>query len=244
MQTNRPTGEMPTPINSISELRFDEHDLDSMLGHIGRLGVAALPGWDAAATTLVKQKKVATFGATDDRISELDQFQYDHNEGPCVDALGGDIHYFRADDPAPRWRGFAEKAIEHGVASIVSFPLRLDDEVFGVLNFYSEQKDALQDGQREEGLVFASQAAVTLANAQAFSQATQQVEQLHEAVDTRTMIGQATGLLMAQEGLTSDEAFNKLVKVSQNANIKLRDIARRYVDAWEEKAKGENKDKI
>jgi AmiR/NasT family two-component response regulator len=44
-------------------------------------------------------------------------------------------------------------------------------------------------------------------------------------------------LLMAQEGLTSEEAFQKLVSVSQHANVKLRDIAERYVHSWEEKAK-------
>lgn len=60
--------------------------------------------------------------------------------------------------------------------------------------------------------------------------------QLEEALLTRTVIGQATGLLMAQEGLTSEEAFARLVRVSQNANLKLRDIAQRYVDTWEDKA--------
>lgn len=59
--------------------------------------------------------------------------------------------------------------------------------------------------------------------------------QLEEALATRTTIGQAVGLLMAQEALTSEEAFTKLVHVSQNANIKLCDIAQRYVEAWEEK---------
>jgi AmiR/NasT family two-component response regulator len=44
--------------------------------------------------------------------------------------------------------------------------------------------------------------------------------------------------LMAHEGLTSEEAFQKLVNASQQANIKLRDIAQRYVTAWEEKARG------
>ncbi|MDP9067582.1 MAG: ANTAR domain-containing protein [Actinomycetota bacterium] len=65
-----------------------------------------------------------------------------------------------------------------------------------------------------------------------------QVAQLEEALLTRTTIGQAVGLLMAQEGLGSEEAFMKLVHVSQNANIKLRDIAQRYVDAWEERVTG------
>lgn len=62
--------------------------------------------------------------------------------------------------------------------------------------------------------------------------------QLEEALLIRTTIGQAVGLLMAQEGLISDEAFERLVHVSQNSNMKLRDIAQRYVDAWEAKITG------
>lgn len=234
MDQDRPSGEIQQPVNSISELRFGEHDLDSILAQIGRLGVQALPGWDAAATSMVKKNKVATFGATDERVNALDQFQYDQQRGPCVDALQGEINYFNGDDVPDKWRQFANAAADNGVASVVSFPLRLDDQVIGAMNFYSREKDALREGQREEGLLFASQAAVALANAESFAAAGTQLEQLQEAIETRTMIGQATGLLMAQEGLTSDEAFAKLVKVSQNANIKLRDIARRYVEAWED----------
>lgn len=59
--------------------------------------------------------------------------------------------------------------------------------------------------------------------------------QLEEGLVTRTVIGQAVGLLMAQEGLTSDEAFERLVGVSQNFNLKVREIAQRYVRAWEER---------
>ncbi len=70
---------------------------------------------------------------------------------------------------------------------------------------------------------------------QSLLQATVQTSQLEEALESRTTIGQAIGLLMAHEGLRPDEAFQKLVRVSQNANIKLRDIAARYLDAWEEK---------
>lgn len=66
-------------------------------------------------------------------------------------------------------------------------------------------------------------------------EATVHESQLEDALVTRTVIGQAVGVLMAQEGLTSGEAFEKLVHVSQNANIKLRDVAQRYVETWEEK---------
>lgn len=78
-------------------------------------------------------------------------------------------------------------------------------------------------------------------SSQSLLEATVHESQLEEALLTRTTIGQAVGVLMAQKGLTSDEAFDKLVHVSQNANLKLRDIAQRYVETWDDKVEGNNR---
>lgn len=238
MDDHRPSGKLERPAGSLAELRLEHETLDSVLGHVGRLGVAVLEGWDAAATSLVEREKVATFGSTDERVNPLDQCQYDNGRGPCVDALRGEVQYFDGNEFDPELRQFAQVAADHDVYSVLSFPLRLGDEVIGGLNFYSRERDALRHGQREEGSLFAAQAAVTVANAKTLRDATAQIAQLEEALQTRTLIGQATGLLMAQEGLTSDEAFQRLVKISQSANLKLRDIAHRYVETWESKAAG------
>jgi hypothetical protein len=233
----RPTGTVTNPITSLAELHLSDETLDSIVGHIGRLGVEALDGWDAVGTSLVEGKRVATFGINDDRVNTIDQMQYDTGKGPCIDAIKeGDTNYFDGSLDEPRWREFAAAAADAGVHSVVSFPLRLGEEVIGALNFYSDEHEALRQGQLEEGWLFAGQAAVALSNARHVAALGSQVDQLKEGLQTRTMIGQATGLLMAQEGLTSEEAFQKLVSVSQHANVKLREIAERYVKSWEEKA--------
>ena len=46
---------------------------------------------------------------------------------------------------------------------------------------------------------------------------------------SRAVIEQAKGKLMAAEGCTADEAFATLVRASQRENVKLRDIALRLV---------------
>lgn len=235
----RPAGRVERPVNSLAEIQVSTESLDSLMGHIGRLGLETLEGWDAVATSVVEQDRIATFGASDERINPLDQQQYDSQKGPCIDAIKtGEIQYFDGTDVGPRWREFADVAADHGVYSVLCFPLRLDGDTLGAINFYSHERDAFRPGQREEGWVYAAQAAVVLSNAKEFEARGMQLEQLEEGLKTRTMIGQATGLLMAQEGLTSDEAFQKLVKVSQTSNVKLRDLAQRYVDSWESGAKG------
>ncbi len=52
---------------------------------------------------------------------------------------------------------------------------------------------------------------------------------LHEALRTRSTIGTAIGLLMAQESCDSDTAFRRLTTLSQNSNRKARDVAEEMV---------------
>jgi AmiR/NasT family two-component response regulator len=45
------------------------------------------------------------------------------------------------------------------------------------------------------------------------------------------VIEQAKGILMAQQSCSADEAFNVLVKLSQQSNRKLREVAQALVDS-------------
>ena len=53
---------------------------------------------------------------------------------------------------------------------------------------------------------------------------------LRDALHSRTQIGQAVGMLMAEKGLSSDEAFAELVETSSHSKAKLRDVAARMVE--------------
>jgi AmiR/NasT family two-component response regulator len=61
--------------------------------------------------------------------------------------------------------------------------------------------------------------------------ATQQLaEQLKLAVNSRALIEQAKGILMAKHGIDAATAFDWLRKASMNSNLKLRDIAREVTE--------------
>jgi len=59
----------------------------------------------------------------------------------------------------------------------------------------------------------------------------QENAQLNEALRSRTVLGQATGLVMASLHLSSDEAFAALTKLSSHGNRKVRDVAAGVVAA-------------
>jgi hypothetical protein len=58
-----------------------------------------------------------------------------------------------------------------------------------------------------------------------------EVATLRDAIATRTIIGQATGLLAGQLGIPTYVAWRVMRRLSNETNIKLRDIARALVDA-------------
>ncbi len=53
---------------------------------------------------------------------------------------------------------------------------------------------------------------------------------MEKAVQGRDLIGQAKGILMAQQGVSADEAFAILRRASQRTNTKLREVAEGVVD--------------
>ncbi|WP_329273151.1 ANTAR domain-containing protein [Streptomyces sp. NBC_01451] len=58
-----------------------------------------------------------------------------------------------------------------------------------------------------------------------------EVAQLQQAIESRPVIDQARGILMAVEACTADQAWNALRDASQHTNTKLRDVAEALVAA-------------
>ncbi len=52
-----------------------------------------------------------------------------------------------------------------------------------------------------------------------------EIANLEKALETRDIIGQAKGILMARQQIDADAAFDVLRRASQRSNTKLRDVA-------------------
>ncbi|MDQ3916537.1 MAG: GAF and ANTAR domain-containing protein [Actinomycetota bacterium] len=226
-------------IEALSKLVLADEDVSTTSQRIAGLAVHAIDGADHCSVSLVRKREIETVAATAEVGNRIDEVQYEIGEGPCLSSI--EKHEtFRIPDMErdETWPRFSKRAAEEtGVRSMLAYVLEVHEDALGALNLTSTKTNAFDDDDVATGTVFAAQAGVALANALTHAQEKAQVAQLEEGLQTRKMIGQATGLLMAHEGLTSEEAFTKLVKVSQTANVKLREIARRYVDTWEDKAK-------
>src|SRR5207248_3194964 len=167
----------------------------------------------------------------DPLVVELDNYQYEAHEGPCVEAVKEPEPVVYSADLASeqRWPAFAPRAAERGVGSILSNKIAANATV-AALNMYAGQAHSFTDADREAARLFALFAAVMMG----FSQERMQATQLRAALESRDVIGQAKGIIMERDKLTADQAFEKLRRASQQLNRKLRELAEDVAATGEE----------
>jgi hypothetical protein len=207
-------------------------DVNSTLAVLTRAATETVPGVQYASIT-VKHLDGAfeTLASTDQRSGGADQLQYEYSQGPCVEAAGGE-RFLKSDDirADPRWPAYGPRAAdEFGIGSQLAYTMFAEGDTFGALNLYSTALDTFDNGTLILAELFATQGAVAMGHQR-------RIDQLHSALETRTVIGQATGLIMERYGLDEVRAFGFLARMSQTGNIKLRDLASEMVETVSEKA--------
>lgn len=172
-------------------------------------------------------RKFHTVGATDERVEQADHLQYALREGPCVDAaVRGKSLFSDSLKVDPRWPVWGPAAHELGFHSIVSAELHGRGQRIGALNLYGDSEAYFTPEDVELVKLFAAQAAGALAGMR-------NEEGLAEALDTRTLIGQAQGILMERYDLDADRAFDVLRRFSQHSNRRIRDIVTELIETRE-----------
>lgn len=214
----------------LARLLFIDQEPYETLAATARLAAQAIAGCEAASVTVAVEGRFATAASSAELALVLDERQYAHDDGPCLEALRtGRLIRVDSFGAETRWPAFTAAAVERGIRSSLSLPLAANGEVVGALNLYSTHEDEFV-GAEEAAELFSHQAAVTLANASAFHQARVLAQNLELALAHRDVIGQAKGILMATEHMSAEQAFEVLRRASQRTNRKVYDLAREIVE--------------
>jgi GAF domain-containing protein len=208
---------------ALSQTLLDEPAVETTLQRVVNLAVETIEGCDYAGITMRRGRKVDTPAATDPLVNQLDEWQYQDSEGPCIDAVFvNDMYVIEDMNTEDRWPHWAPKAASLGIQSILSVRLATHQAVVGGLNLYSKALYAYGEDQVLTAGIYAAHASNAIA-------ATTKVDQLGTGMQTRHMIGMAQGLLMQRYGLSEEQAFQFLTRTSQDGNTKLRDIAAQII---------------
>jgi GAF domain-containing protein len=232
------TGRHPMPslqpndaFAELARLTLSEQSLDTVMDTIAGLTKQTIPGASEVSVTLLERNAAKTVASTGRLATDLDERQYDRGYGPCLDCVvGGEpvvINDLAADH---RWQDWGTEAARRGAGSSMSIPVPVQREVSAALNIYSSDPNAFDADSIELGKTFSAYAGVALANMHLYQAQERVVEQLQTAMESRAAIEQAKGILMGQRRCGPQEAFDILVKLSQDTNRKLRDVAQALVD--------------
>ncbi|WP_328523113.1 GAF and ANTAR domain-containing protein [Kribbella sp. NBC_00359] len=198
-------------------------DLDHTLSGITAAAVEALPDTDYASITILHSDgRLETAAPTDELLWGLDAAQYALREGPCYQAAADTVH-IAAPDLArdERFPQYAATAVAAGIHAQAGIRLFDAPKSRGALNLYARDLGAFSD-LGAIGELFRHQAAMAIDYAR-------EIHNLREAIRTRGTIGTAVGIVMERYHLRDDRAFAFLTRLSQDGNVRLREVAERLI---------------
>ncbi|HET8559643.1 MAG TPA: GAF and ANTAR domain-containing protein [Marmoricola sp.] len=209
---------------SLAEVVYGSSTFEDIYAAISRAAVEVIPGCDhACITTMVAGKGLECHGATDDVAAQVDRFEREVGEGPCLDAITE--RKFQIDPDIthrPTWPELSRLVLSHTpVRGLIGYRLLVGDRKAGALNVLSDTPGVLTASSADMGAVLAAFASTAL-GAAAHSE---RAAGLLQALQSNREIGQAVGFLMATHGLDEAAAIGLLREVSMDLNLRLREVA-------------------
>jgi GAF domain-containing protein len=158
---------------------------------------------------------------------ELELFQLQSEEGPCLDCVRTKEPVVNADlaGAGDLWPSFAQLAIGAGFQAVHAFPMRLREEVIGALNLFSVERMRLDSQEARVVQSLADVATIAILQERSIARAEALTEQLQGALNSRIVIEQAKGALARIEGISVDEAFEVLRGRARSQRRRLVDVA-------------------
>jgi hypothetical protein len=202
------------------------------LQQLCRAAVRTVPALGAAVTVMTPDGLQPVAVASDPKTQTLEELQFSFGEGPCVEAfadrrpvlesdLGGRRH--------TRWPAYTAAALEQGVQAVFAFPLQIGAARLGVLDMYRELPGGLSAPTLRRALTFAEVALSILLEGQADAGPEHPVQDLESAVESRSELFQAQGMVMIQLGVSLAESMSRLRAHAYANDRRLGDVARDVV---------------
>ena len=186
----------------------------------------------SATITLRRDRRPTLVAASDPRAARCDEVEYAADDGPCLTAIdvGHVVHVPDVADEArwPQWRAAAQA---NGYGSAAALPREVRPGVHIALNLYATSPHAWDDA----ALVVAEMYADEIARAvELFLRSADQAElnaDLRAALESRAVIDQAIGVVMAENRCAASEAMAILRSAARHRQTKLREVASAVIES-------------
>ena len=159
---------------------------------------------------------------SDERLRHLEDLQIYHEEGPCITAFE-EQELVGAEDltQEQRWPQFTAAAVDRGIRAVLASPLPYNQNAVGAVAVLADQRHPWTPEGELALLALTDLAALLIASMMQGEQQSQLTAQLQLALNTRAVIEQAKGVLVAQQGLTPHRAYQQLRDQARTERRKL-----------------------
>ncbi len=202
-------------------------DVVDLLGELTE-DCASLLDIAAAGLLLADRRGVLhVVAASSERTRNLELFQLQREQGPCLDCYHSRTAVSVADLAAERqrWPDFVAAATSAGFASVHAVPMRLREQTLGALGLFGTEVGSLNEEDLSLAQALAHVASVALVADRVAADQTLVNEQLHTALTSRVTLEQAKGVLAQLGDLDMDQAFKMLRRYARDHNERLSDTA-------------------
>jgi len=180
------------------------------------------------------QGGLSVAATSSERARLLEVFAVAIDAGPCLDCLQTGAPVYSEDLRSPgareRWPRYAQGAEDAGFRATHALPMRLRDEVIGVLTLLHTDRHTLSDADARLGQALADAATIGLLHERAVRRAETVQEQLQSALNSRVVIEQAKGVVAGTADIDPEDAFARLRHHARGRGIRLTDLARGVVE--------------
>ena len=175
-------------------------------------------------------QQLRLLAATSEQARDLELFQLQADEGPCVEcyATGQPVSVADLQAETSRWPRFVPAALEAGFASVHAVPMRAAGIVLGALGLFGTRPGELNDADLLVGQTLAHIACVAILQEHAPTPSTV-MPQLRSALTRRVVVEQAKGFLRESLDVSVEDAFTLLRTYARTNGEHLTEVARRLM---------------
>jgi hypothetical protein len=178
------------------------------------------------AVSLVRPRRAALTSGTSSGATCLAQLDENSGDGPVSHALAGHLAVIVRRYPAdPRWPSSYYRLGEAGYRSLLSVPLHLYPGSRSALTLVAQEDNVFTPGVIVAATAFSKLAAASYLSAAELRAVQATAENLQAALQGRTSIDVACGVIMGQNRCSYEDAFRILAQASSHRNVKARVVA-------------------
>jgi transcriptional regulator with GAF, ATPase, and Fis domain len=217
---------------ALADTLVDDYDVADLLHTLVQQCVELLDVAAAGLTLADERGGLQVLASSTEQARLLELFELQNDEGPCLDSfrMSQPVALTRLGEAQARWPRFVNAAADAGFDAVQAHPMRLREQTIGALNLFYRDTQTSEPSDGHVAQALADVATIGILQQRSIHRSEELAEQLQSALDTRTIIEQAKGVLAERGGLSMEAAFDVLRRYCRSNRLHLAETARGIVD--------------